>query len=399
MELLNQYKPLVGQEKINEIINESKSLQGKNITHINSTYFGGGVAEVLDGLVLLMNDIGIKAGWRLLKGSESFFNITKLFHNGAQGEEVKLTEEIKKTYEEMCEHNSKFMHFDASEAVIAHDPQVLPLIQYYDKNKPWIWRCHIDITSPNEQLWSYLKKFIEQYDEMIISDPKYFKDCLDIPQSIIMPSINPLNDKNKELSEQEIKECLHGAGIKTNKPIISQISRYDRWKDPMGVIEVFKKVKKDVDCRLVLLGNLATDDPDGEGIYKEVLEEARDMEDVDILLNVEKNEWVVNALQTESQVVLQKSLREGFALTVSEALWKGTPVVAGNVGGIPNQIKDGKNGFLVENIEECAERVKELLEDQEKREEMGRYGKEYVRENFLITRHLLDYIKLLKRVI
>ncbi|MFW5888385.1 MAG: glycosyltransferase [Patescibacteria group bacterium] len=399
MELLNQYRALVGDKKIDEIINESEPLRNKQITHINSTYYGGGVAEVLDGLVPLMNDVGIKAGWRLLKGSEPFFNITKLFHNGAQGGEVELDEDTKRVYEEMCEHNSKFMHFDASQVIVAHDPQVLPLIKYYDKDKPWIWRCHIDITSPNKRLWNYLKSFIEQYDEMVVSDPEYFKNNIDISQSVIMPSINPLNDKNKELSKKERRKYLQEAGIKIDKPIISQISRYDRWKDPLGVIEVFKRVKKETDCRLVLLGNSATDDPEGEDTYKRVLKQAQDMKDVEILLNVEKNDLVVNALQAESRVVLQKSLREGFALTVSEALWKGVPVVAGNVGGIPNQIKEGRNGFLVKNIEECADKVTELLKNEKKRKEMGEYGREYVRENFLITRHLLDYIKLLKKYI
>lgn len=399
MELLERYRFIVGDEKIEEIVEEAKPLRGRYVSHINSTYYGGGVAEILESLVLLMNDVGIKAGWRLLKGSESFFHITKLFHNGAQGGEVEFTPEMRDTYERMCEYNSRFMHLDASELVIAHDPQVLPLIEYYPKKKPWVWRCHIDITEPDSELWEYLKGFIEQYDEMVVSDKKYFQTDIRIPQSIIMPSIDPLKDKNRELKEEEVKEYLAEAGIDLAKPIISQISRYDRWKDPLGVVDVFKKVKKEFDCQLVLLGNLATDDPEGSGTYNKVLEKTEDMKDVTVLLNVENNDLVVNALQRRSQVVLQKSLREGFALTVSEALWKGTPVVGGNVGGIPNQIVEDKNGFLVADAEECAAKVKLLLRDKEKRKRMGEFGREYVRENFLISRHLLDHIKLCKRIL
>ena len=399
MALLDQYKSLVGEEKLEEIREKARPLQGRHVVHVNATFYGGGVAELLDNLVVLMNELDIKAGWRLLKGSEHFFEITKNFHNGIQGADIDLSREVKDTYEGMCEHSSKFMHFDGVEAVIAHDPQVLPLIEYYTKEKPWIWRCHVDLTEPDQELWEYLKRFILQYREMIVSDEKYFKDDISVPQRIIMPSINPLNEKNRELKEEEAKKYLEQAGVNLDKPIISQISRYDRWKDPLGVVETFKKVKQEVDCQLVLLGNLATDDPEGEDMYHKIKEKVKGMEDVTLLLNVDNNDLVVNSLQRMSAVVLQKSLREGFALTVSEALWKGTPVVAGNVGGIPNQIVQGKNGYLVEDIEECAQRTVELLKDKDKREEMGRYGKEYVRENFLITRHLLDHLELLKRIL
>ena len=399
MELLDQYRSIVGEEKIEELIQKAKPLQGRHVVHVNSTFYGGGVAEVLDNLVILLNELGVKAGWRLLKGSESFFEITKKIHNGVQGEELELTLDLKETYEGMCEHSAQFMHFDSVDAVVAHDPQVLPLIQNYDKDKPWIWRCHVDISEPDRDLWEYLKTFIHQYDEMIVSDEKYFKEDIDIPQRVIMPSINPLNDKNKELRKEEAEEYLKKAGVDISKPIISQISRYDQWKDPLGVVDVFQKVKQEVDCQLVLLGNLATDDPEGEDMYKKVKKKVEGMEDVTVLLNVENNDLVVNSLQTLSQVVLQKSLREGFALTVSEALWKGMPVVAGNVGGIPNQIVPGKNGYLVEDIEECAQRVTELLKDENKREEMGKYGKEYVRKNFLVTRHVLDHLRLLERIL
>lgn len=398
MLILNQYKKIIGEEKINEIIREAKPLRGKYVAHINSTFYGGGVAEIIESLVILMNDIGINAGWRQLKGSASFFEITKLFHNGSQGADVKLNKKIKKIYEEINRKNSLFMHIEKNDAVIIHDPQVLPLIKFYKKQQPWIWRCHIDITEPDKILWSYLKSFINLYDVMIVSDANYRKQDIKIPQEVIMPSINPLNDKNKKLSSAQIKSILEKIGIKLNKPIISQISRYDYWKDPLGVIDVFKAVKKKIDCQLVLLGNFATDDPEGDKVYREVLRKIKNLKDAYVLLNVKDNDLAVNALQSASAVVLQKSLREGFAITVSEALWKGTPVIGGNVGGIPNQIIDGKSGYLINNIQECAGRTVELLKNEKLRKRMGKFGHEYVKNNFLVTRHLLDYIRLLKRV-
>jgi trehalose synthase len=393
---LEKYKEVVGEEIIEEIVREAKPLKGKYVTHVNATYYGGGVAEILDSLVVLMNLVGINAGWRALKGTDHFFNITKLFHNGSQGGEAHLTPEIKKIYEGINERNSIFMHLEKSDAIIAHDPQVLPLINYYKKTQPWIWRCHIDISHPNPEIWNYLKEFIAKYDKMIVSDEKYIKNNIPVSQNIIMPSIDPLTAKNKKLSSEEAKGILKKTGIDTDKPIVSQISRFDYWKDPIGVIEAFEIAKKKVDAHLVLLGNYATDDPEGVTVYEEVVKRAQQSKDITILVNVENNDLVVNALQTISQVVLQKSLREGFALTVSEALWKETPVIGGNTGGIPNQIIHGKNGYLVENIQETADRIVELLKDDEKRKKMGAYGKEFVRKNFLITRHLLDYIKLLK---
>jgi trehalose synthase len=218
---IDQYRKIIGSKKLKEIKEEARPLKGKCITHINSTYYGGGVAEILDSLVLLMNDLGIKAEWRLLKGSEPFFKITKLFHNGAQGARVKIDSEIKRIYEEICEKNSIFNHFEKSDLVIAHDPQVLPLIKFCRKTQPWVWRCHMDITEPDKKLWKYLRTFINKYDEVIISDEKYRKSDIKPPQTVIMPSIDPLNEKNRKLSEKMAKKILRGLGIKLNKPIIS----------------------------------------------------------------------------------------------------------------------------------------------------------------------------------
>lgn len=398
MELLNKYSNIIGQKEVDRIVKEAEPLKGKYITHVNSTFYGGGVAEVLNSLVILMNDVGIKAGWRHLKGTETFFEITKVFHNGAQGGEVKLDSETKKTYEDICRHNSIFMHLDTNDAVVAHDPQVLPLIEFYKKNKPWIWRCHIDITDPDKKLWRYLKRFIKQYDEMVVSDEEYKKKDINIPQSVIMPSIDPLSKKNKYLSASRARKVLSDLGVELNKPVVSQISRYDKWKDPIGVVDAFKKIRKEMDCQLVLLGNTAPDDPEGQEVYQKVVKKTKNMKDVTVLLNVENNDLAVNALQRMSDVVFQKSIREGFALTVSEALWKGTPVVAGNTGGIPNQIVEGKNGHLVNSVNECARKTIPILKNKKTREQMGQFAREYVRDNFLITRHLLDYIRLLNRV-
>jgi len=395
MNTLNDYRKIVGDKKINEIINEAKPLKGKYLTHINSTFYGGGVAEILSSLVFLMNDVGIKAEWRLLRGDKNFFNITKSFHNSLQGSDIKLTEKNKKIYEKINYLNSLFIHLEKSDIVIAHDVQVLPLIKFFKKTQPWIWRCHVDISNQNKKLWKYLTGFINLYDNIIISDKNYIKNDINTEQKIIMPSIDPLSDKNKNLSLKKAKAILSDFNIKFNKPIISQISRYDIWKDPVGVVDTFLLIKKKIDCQLILLGNTSIDDPEGDKIYKQVIKKTKNIKDCIVLLNVENNDIVVNALQRMSDVVLQKSLKEGFALTVSEALWKGTPVVGSNVGGIPNQIINGKNGYLVNSIKECAEKTIKILQDNNLRKKMGEYAYEYVKENFLITRHLLDYIKII----
>lgn len=401
--LLNKYKKIIGEAKVREIENKARPLRGKHVLHVNATYYGGGVAEILDNLVVLMNDVGINACWSVIKGNQPFFEITKLFHNGTQGQPVKLTQKIKDVYEGLCARNSVFMNFSDIDAVIAHDPQVLPLIKYARPNKkkePWIWRAHTDIAKPDKALWTYLKKYIRLYDEMVVSDEKYLKSDVRLKQSVIMPSIDPLNDKNKDISMSEAKRILSSKlGIKFNKPIIAQVSRYDQWKDQCGVLDVFTKIRKEIDCQLILMGNYAVDDPEGAGYYEKTLKKSKGMKDVRVLADKENDSLLVNALQKASDVILQKSLKEGFGLTVSEALWKGTPVVASNVGGIVNQIVHGKNGYLVNNIRECAERTIEILKDEKLKKRMGKEGRAYVREHFLITRHLADYLDLLNRVI
>ncbi|MFX1257527.1 MAG: glycosyltransferase [Promethearchaeota archaeon] len=392
-ELLKKFAKIVGFDYIDNLVKESKPLYDKSIVHVNSTLYGGGVVEILNDLVIMMNELGIDTEWHQIKGSPEFFTTTKIIHNALQGARKRLSPKRRKIYIEVNRRNSIFNHLEDTDCVIIHDPQPLPIINFYRKRQPWIWRCHIDLSARNELVWNFLQKFINKYDAMIVSMNKY-KQVVDLPQVIIMPSINPFNDKNKELSEKEINHYLKKYGIERNKPIITQISRFDRWKDPIGVVKAFKLIKKKFDCQLVLLGNMAQDDPEGQELYQKLMNHVEN--EPDIVVSTAESSLLVNTLQTISKVVIQKSIKEGFALTISEALWKGTPVVGGNVGGIPLQIIEGKTGYLVNSVEECADRVLKLLKNPTLAEKMGKAGKEHVKKNFLMTRHLMDYIKLLK---
>ena len=398
---LEDFRHIVPDETLAEIYSRAKGLYGKNIVHLNATYQGGGVAEILYSLVLLMNDVGINTGWRILHGSQEFFEITKSFHNALQGENFNLSERKKLIYLQVNENFSKFTHLD-HDCVIVHDPQPLSLIRSYRKHQPWIWRCHIDLTNPDEELWDFLKGFLFKYDQVVFSSEKYFKKDLPVDQRLISPAINPLSQKNKDISDKTILEHITKAGIPTDKPIITQVSRLDPWKDPEGVIDVFKLVKEKVDCRLVFCYNVASDDPEGLRMYNKVYKKAnRLVKTGEILFVVGNNETLVNAIQRFSNIIIQKSTKEGFCLCVTEALWKGTPVVASNVGGIPTQIEDGKNGFLLEpkDNEGFADRIIHLLKNPEESKNLGRQGKETVREKFLITRLLSDYLYMLNSII
>ena len=398
---LEDFRHIVPDETLAEIYSRAKGLYGKNIVHLNATYQGGGVAEILYSLVLLMNDVGINTGWRILHGSQEFFEITKSFHNALQGANFNLSERKKRIYLQVNENFSKFTHLD-HDCVIVHDPQPLSLIRSYRKHQPWIWRCHIDLTNPHEELWDFLKGFLFKYDQVVFSSEKYFKKDLPVDQRLISPAINPLSQKNKDISDKTILEHITKAGIPTDKPIITQVSRLDPWKDPEGVIDVFKLVKEKVDCRLVFCYNVASDDPEGLRMYNKVYKKAnRLVKTGEILFVVGNNETLVNAIQRFSNIIIQKSTKEGFCLCVTEALWKGAPVVASNVGGIPTQIEDGKNGFLLEpkDTEGFADRIIHLLNNPKEGENLGKQGKETVREKFLITRLLSDYLYMLNSII
>ncbi|MFC1514776.1 glycosyltransferase [Candidatus Omnitrophota bacterium] len=399
---IGDYIDIVGEETIATIFKKARKLYGKRIANVNATFLGGGVAEILGRMVPLMNEIGLNAEWRTIHGSPAFFDVTKSFHNGMQGGKLKLSEHIKSLYMDINQEYALFSHLNMYDAIVVHDPQPLPLIKFYRKQQPWIWRCHIDISDPNPELWDFLKKFMIQYDVIIVSSENYKKADLPVPQRVIPPAIDPLSMKNRELSDAEILKYIKEANIPTDKPIITQVSRMDHWKDPEGVLEVFKIVKEKVDCRLLYCYNLATDDPEGMKIYNRVYAKAKKYaENGDVLFVVGNNELLVNAIQRYSSVVIQKSIKEGFGLVVAEALWKGKAVVAGNVGGIPQQVKDGDNGFLVDphDYKACADKVLTLLKDPKLAQEMGKRAKESVRKNFLTTRLISDYLDLLSEVL
>lgn len=401
---LEDYRDTVGDEVLGKIARKARNLYGKHILHINSTYQGGGVAEILNSLVPLMNDIGIDAGWRILHGFPDFFEITKKFHNSLQGESLHFTERKKRLYYQANGDFATYTHID-HDCVIIHDPQPLPLIKFYKKRQPWVWRCHVDLSHPNAQLWNFLTTFILKYDLLVVSNENYKKRDFPVEQRIIYPAIDPLSSKNMPLSDKDISKYLRKFNVSTDKPLIAQISRFDKWKDPGGVIKVFKLVKEKVDCRLVLCGNIATDDPEGVRMYERVEREAKRLTETgDIILVTDpaaSNFIFVNALQRISSVIIQKSIKEGFGLVVTEALWKGTPVVASNVGGIPLQIIDGENGFLLDphDNQGFADRIITILHDPDLSREMGKRGREHVRKNFLITRLLMDYLDLLVEMI
>jgi len=397
---LEDFRHIVPDTRLAEIYSRAKKLCGKHIVHINATYQGGGVAEILYSLVQLMNDVGINAGWRILHGSQEFFEITKSFHNALQGAKLNLSEKKKRTYLQVNDNFSRFTHLH-HDCVIVHDPQPLSMIRAYRKIQPWIWRCHIDLTNPHDELWDFLKGFMLKYDEVVISSEKYFKEDLPVDQRLMFPAINPLSEKNKDISENRILEYIKKAGIPTDKPVITQVSRLDPWKDPEGVIDVFKMVKEKVDCRLIFCYNVASDDPEGLQMYRKVQRKANKLINTkDIIFVVGNNETLVNSVQKFSDVIIQKSIREGFCLCVTEALWKGTPVVASNVGGIPYQIDDGRSGFLVEPRDNngFAERIIHILQNHDEAEAVGKKGKEKVRKEFLITRLLSDYLDMLNSI-
>ena len=394
---LNDYLSIVGDETIGEIYKKARRLYGKTIVHVNSTYYGGGVAEILSGIVPLMNDVGIAAGWRMLRGTPDFFDITKKFHNALQGNSVNLTDIKKKLYIQANEDFSTYSHI-THDCVIIHDPQPLPLIQFYPRKQPWIWRIHIDLSKPNKELWEFLKNFILKYDIIIISSEEYRLQDMPVEQRVIHPAIDPLSPKNMALPEKVIAKYLKKFNIPTDKPLITQISRFDRFKDQEGLIDIFRMVKERVDCRLVLCGSSALDDPESQQYYERTKRKANNyIKDRDVIMITSENNILVNALQRKSDVIVQKSLREGFGLTVTEALLKEKPVIASRVGGITLQIKEGENGFLLDpnDKEGFAERIIEVLKNPSLAKTMGAKGAAIAKEEFLITRLLADYLDLL----
>ncbi|HPX18507.1 MAG: glycosyltransferase [Desulfomonilia bacterium] len=386
---IDDYLPLIGPAAVERIRQKADMLRGLHVAHINSTYYGGGVAEILSPLTLLMNSVGVKTGWRVIQGAPDFFSITKKMHNALQGDAINLSPRKCRIYEEIIHENAVRNHLHDHDFVIVHDPQPLPMVANYKKNCPWVWRCHLDLTSPHQDLWEYLLPFIEMYDAVILSLEEY-RQRLETPQLFFKPCIDPFSIKNRDMDAEDIRERLDYYHIPTDLPIVTQISRFDRWKDPAGVIAAFRLAREEVPCTLVLLGNVATDDPEGGEVYNSLLNQQEER----IIIISRQDTALVNALQCHAAVVMQKSLREGFGLTVTEAMWKGAAVIGGNVGGVSYQIEDGVNGFLVSSIEEAAEKMVRLLRDKDLRSSLGKAAREQVRENFLMTRLLEDYLDL-----
>ena len=398
---LSDYTKIVGEEEIDEIRSLAEKLAGKSVVHVNSTSYGGGVSEILHRLVPLMRDVGVEAEWKVIKGSKEFFNVTKTFHNALQGKEIELTENTEKVYLQNNKLNAQLLDLDYDYVVI-HDPQPLAIINYSGGRKgKWIWRCHIDMSKPNEELFGFLTPFMVKYDAFIFSLKKYVKKPLkDMNVFFITPSIDPLSDKNKPLPENQILATLERYGVDPDKPILTQVGRFDPWKDPLGVIDAYRAVKKKMpEVQLLLITSMAPDDPEGWVYYESTARHAGEDYNIHLLTDfMGVGNLEVNAFQRSSDVALLKSVREGFGMTVTEALWKGVSVVGGNVGGIPLQVIDGVTGFLVNTVDEAAEKTLYLLRNPKEAKEMGKRGREHVLRNFLITKHLKDYLNLFNQL-
>lgn len=391
---IEEYSKIIRPQNFDEIMLLAAKVAGKRVKMINSTAVGGGVAEILARTVPLLNELGVQAKWDVIKGSGEFFGVTKAIHNGLHGSKTNLTPSMVEIFHETTRANLAEMTFD-DDVVIIHDPQPAGLIAAREKAKAkWVWRCHIDTSHPQGDVWDFIKPLIEKYDASIFSTPWFAKE-LSIPQYFIYPAIDPLAEKNRELSSHEINSVLKKYKIDRARPIITQISRFDYLKDPLGVIEAYKLVKKQIDCQLILAGGGATDDPEGGQVLKEVQEAAANDQDIHILLLPPFADLEINVLQRASTVVLQKSLREGFGLTVTEALWKAKPVVASAVGGITLQVIHNFTGLLVHSIEGAAYQIRYLINNPKVAKKLGEYGREHVREKFLITRKLRNYLLLL----
>jgi len=394
---LHALEKIVGHSIMEQLHQLAHNLAGSRVVHINSTRLGGGVAEILEWLVPLMSELGLNATWEVIEGHEAFFTVTKKIHNGLQGNPVELSAAEKNTYEETQASNADRLRplLEEADFVFIHDPQPLQLLIHCPHRKgKWIWRCHIDASHPARLLWKYLRNFASPYEASIFSMPQ-FTQMLPHPQFIVAPSINPLSKKNCELAPEQIETVRNRYGIDPERPLLVQISRFDRFKDPLGVIQAYRLVKQYVPVQLVLAGGGATDDPESAQVFKEAQEAAAGDPDIHLLMLPGDVPDMINALQRMADIVLQKSIREGFGLTVTEALWKGKPVIGGDTGGIKLQVINYHTGFLVNTPEGAAHRIRYMLHHRDFTKKMGRKCREFVRENFLLTRHLREYLTLM----
>ena len=391
---LDSYRGVVGSDVVDELVQLADRVRHRRLQHVNSTAVGGGVAELLTRMVPLFRELGIETSWDVIEGDEAFFAVTKAFHNALHGAQETITEEMLDVYRAAQDKNLHDLG-QMGDFVVIHDPQPAGLIaRKKESGGHWLWRCHIDVSTPDPAVWDFLRPYVEQYDGSIFSMPEFSQE-LPIPQFMVPPSIDPLSDKNRELADDEITAVVQKHGLDPERPILTQISRFDRLKDPVGVIQAYRLVKRRYDCQLLLAGGGASDDPEGEQVLQEVREAANDDPDVHVLLLPPFSDLEINALVRGSTIIMQKSLKEGFGLTVTEALWKGRPVIGGSVGGIKLQLLNGVTGFLVHSPEGAANRAIELLGDETLRQTIGANGHQHVRQNFLTTRHVRDYLLLM----
>ena len=400
--LLADYATISGRGLMADIQRLSGPLAGKRVAHISATAFGGGVAEINYTLVPLMKSAGLETDWLIIKGQDEFFNVTKTIHNALQGNPQALSEEQERIFHEYNSANAAEFDDSDYDFVIVHDPQPVAMIDHFPgSSAKWIWRCHIDLSTPNQNVLEFLLPSISRYDATIFHMPQYVPRSDDLPEAFIWPpAIDPLTPKNMALSADDAAYIVDQFGIDVDRPLLTQVSRFDPWKDPLGVIDAFRLVR-DVHpgIQLALVGSMAHDDPEGWEYYNQTVEYAAGDPDIFILSNLNNIGSVeVNAFQVHSAAVLQKSIREGFGLTVTEGLWKARPTVAGRVGGIPAQIQDGETGWLVDSVEECAMACREILESPEEARRRGRHGKEFVRQHFLTPRLLRDWLALFNRL-
>jgi trehalose synthase len=393
---LADYAEVIGEERYEQLRTLAKAAKGRSMLHINATAYGGGVAEILQNLVPLLRDAGVDAHWAVLDAPAAFYDITKKIHNALQGMKLDLSDAEKTLFLDVARENAE--QLTEADVVLAHDPQAVALRHFAKEPKRagWVWRCHIDLTAAHQPVWSFLKPYVEEHDASIWTMPGFVRPDLKQKVLIQAPTIDPFSEKNRDMPIEEAREVVRKLRVDPSRPILLQVSRFDPWKDPLGVIDAYRLVKKEVPAvQLVMIGSLADDDPEGQEYFDKTRNHAGGDADVFLFTNLDGvKDREVNAFQRASEIVIQKSLREGFGLVVAEALWKEIPVVAGKVGGIVIQIQDGVSGYLVSSPEECAARCLDLLRDPALRKRMAAAGREHVRENFLITRDLRDQLEL-----
>ena len=398
---LAEYRPIIGEAAYDELLGLGRKLEGKRIAHVNATSYGGGVAELLQSIVPLMEDLGLEVHWFVLTGTNPFFEATKTIHNALQGASTGLTSEMQAAYRSVNESNAAQFE-DDFDVVVIHDPQPAPLVRFVERKGRWIWRCHIDLTTPNPSVLQMLQPDLEQYDAAIFSARSYAPPGVRFRRlEVAPPAIDTLSPKNRDLRDDESNAILARFAFDRDRPVMNQVGRFDPWKDPLGVIDAYRIVKQSIpEVQLLMIGSMAKDDPEGWLWFERTTRHAGDDPDIHFLTDLRGvGALEVNVLQRETDVALAKSLREGFGLIVSESLWKGVPVIGGDVGGIRIQIEDGKQGFLVSSVADAAARTVGLLKDQTRRREMGKAGRERVRREFLITRYLRDHLRLYREVV